>query len=299
LQRASEAAPERRLCPDAIDPHQDIHTMNRVSPSFLRRVGASVPSAALAALVAISSSQPAAAQHAGDILLSIEAGTILTGQIDAGGIWTSPVQVFTGEFGDSGFPTFTANPGFDCLVGTFQPGTKIGFNIIEPLQVWNGNGFEVAGSEFIEISFLTLAVQTGDAFVPGFELAVQPNGGFHRHYNMFLLSAAGQPQSDVYLLVREMYSTDPAVGASAPIYLLLNYGADVQSLLAAQAWLLAQLSPPACAADLDGDGEVGGADLGVLLAAWGTGDQLPDLDESGIVDGADLGVLLAAWGSCP
>lgn len=52
-----------------------------------------------------------------------------------------------------------------------------------------------------------------------------------------------------------------------------------------------------CLADLDGDGDVGGADLGTLLGQWG-GAGSADLDGNGIVDGADLGVLLGAWGAC-
>jgi hypothetical protein len=50
--------------------------------------------------------------------------------------------------------------------------------------------------------------------------------------------------------------------------------------------------------DLDGNGVVNGADLGLLLAAWGTcGTPCPgDLDGNGVVNGADLGLLLAAWG---
>lgn len=48
--------------------------------------------------------------------------------------------------------------------------------------------------------------------------------------------------------------------------------------------------------DLDGDGVVGGADLGLLLAAWGGAPW--DLDGDGIVGGSDLGLLLAAWGPC-
>ncbi len=55
---------------------------------------------------------------------------------------------------------------------------------------------------------------------------------------------------------------------------------------------------PTCAGDLDGDGQVDGADLGVLLSAWGSTDPLADLDGEGVVDGADLGVLLSAWGPC-
>ncbi|MHC4976635.1 MAG: DUF6531 domain-containing protein, partial [Planctomycetota bacterium] len=54
----------------------------------------------------------------------------------------------------------------------------------------------------------------------------------------------------------------------------------------------------ACPADLSGDGTVGGADIGLLLAAWGTPGP-GDLNSSGNVDGADLGLMLSAWGPCP
>jgi hypothetical protein len=47
--------------------------------------------------------------------------------------------------------------------------------------------------------------------------------------------------------------------------------------------------------DLTGDGAVDGADLGLLLSAWGTSECTADLNEDGIVDGADLGLLLSAW----
>ncbi|MCA9284126.1 MAG: hypothetical protein KDA22_02840 [Phycisphaerales bacterium] len=53
---------------------------------------------------------------------------------------------------------------------------------------------------------------------------------------------------------------------------------------------------PAPSADLDGDGAVNGADLGILLGAWGRcGGCAADLDGDGAVNGADLGILLAAW----
>jgi len=48
--------------------------------------------------------------------------------------------------------------------------------------------------------------------------------------------------------------------------------------------------------DLNGDGMVGGADLGLLLGAWGPCRGCPaDFDGDGDVDGADLGLLLGAW----
>jgi hypothetical protein len=56
--------------------------------------------------------------------------------------------------------------------------------------------------------------------------------------------------------------------------------------------------------DLNLDGVVNGADLGLVLGAWGAcpGDVpgcLGDLNVDGVVNGADLGLLLGAWGACP
>jgi hypothetical protein len=50
------------------------------------------------------------------------------------------------------------------------------------------------------------------------------------------------------------------------------------------------------AGDVDGDAEVDGEDLGLLLSAWGPCAGCPaDLNGDGVVDGADLGILLASW----
>ncbi len=49
-------------------------------------------------------------------------------------------------------------------------------------------------------------------------------------------------------------------------------------------------------ADLNQDGHVDGADLGILLGGWGQAGSPADINDDGIVDGADLGVLLGAWG---
>jgi hypothetical protein len=74
--------------------------------------------------------------------------------------------------------------------------------------------------------------------------------------------------------------------------------------------------PPAVVGDLDGNGLVDGADLGILLLAWGTcapplppgegrgeggsGRSCPaDFNDDGVVDGADLGMLLLHWTAPP
>jgi formylglycine-generating enzyme required for sulfatase activity len=58
--------------------------------------------------------------------------------------------------------------------------------------------------------------------------------------------------------------------------------------------------PTCCPGDLDHDGEVGGADIGLLLSNWGPCGNacLYDLNNDGTVNGGDLGLLLSGWGHC-
>jgi lysophospholipase L1-like esterase len=94
-------------------------------------------------------------------------------------------------------------------------------------------------------------------------------------------------------------------GPSTSWYLIDN----VHLSVLAQRWLAQLLVDSVFAwafgcdeADLDGDGVVGGGDLGLMLSNWGPGARDPtgcgaagDLNADGAVDGSDLGILLAAW----
>lgn len=53
-----------------------------------------------------------------------------------------------------------------------------------------------------------------------------------------------------------------------------------------------------CDADFNGNGQVDGGDLGVMLSFWNALGGPADLDNSGVVDGGDLGLLLIQWGPC-
>ena len=58
-----------------------------------------------------------------------------------------------------------------------------------------------------------------------------------------------------------------------------------------------ELPPSPPSADLDGDGVVNSADLGLLVAAWNdVGANPADLNLDGIVDAVDLGIMIASWG---
>jgi hypothetical protein len=60
--------------------------------------------------------------------------------------------------------------------------------------------------------------------------------------------------------------------------------------------------PCGCVADINRNGWIDGADLAIVLTAWGTDGQQgtvdADLDGSGLVDGAELGLVLSSWGPC-
>lgn len=51
-----------------------------------------------------------------------------------------------------------------------------------------------------------------------------------------------------------------------------------------------------CPADLDFNGRVDGADMGIMLSVWGQPDG--DINDDGTTNGADLGLMLTAWGTC-
>jgi len=55
-----------------------------------------------------------------------------------------------------------------------------------------------------------------------------------------------------------------------------------------------------CPGDLDANGVIDGADIGLLLSSWGfCGANCPyDLNNDGKVNGGDLGLLLSGWGTC-
>ncbi len=56
-----------------------------------------------------------------------------------------------------------------------------------------------------------------------------------------------------------------------------------------------------CSGDIDGDGLVGGADLSIMLDAWGPcagAGCAADLNADGVVNGVDLTTLFTRWGQC-
>ena len=254
--------------------------------------------AAAASIAAVGIALDAFAQHAGDISLTVSDGAIATAAFD--GAATAPVRVFGASFGDTGVAHFTSNPGFEALPGTFATGSRVGFTPRAGLQRFTGDALAPAGEAELEVRFLTLATVIGAVPAAGFDLAVQSNGGWHRHFNFTLRSTGGAlRESGVYVAELELYSTDGATLPSAPFWIVFSDGASAAEHEAAMAWIAANLADGGtqCAGDLDGDGVVGAPDLAATLSAWGTPDA--DLTGDGDTNAADLAAVLSAWGACP
>jgi hypothetical protein len=251
-------------------------------------------SAGLAIVGLISS--VAVAQHQGDIGVAVDGDRLqVFGPI--GGDGTG--GVFLGVFGDTGFPGFTSNPGFDAESGALPPG-RVGFRVLDGLRRWDADlgswSTPQEVGERLEISFITLSTIVQDTPIDGFDLAVQPDGGWHRHLNFELLDDdLGWREPGVYRLDLALYST-MGLADSEPFTIAFDFDADADEVEAA----LASLGPAdACPGDLDGDGVIGGGDFGLLLSAFGTSDPAADLDGDGTVGGGDVGLLLSVWGVCP
>ena len=93
-----------------------------------------------------------------------------------------------------------------------------------------------------------------------------------------------------------------SIACAVPTYSLRNYATATNRLqwpIELNGQLASCGSASACPADQNNDGVVNGADLGLLLGAWGPCPNCrADINIDGVVNGADLGLLLGAWGPC-
>ena len=235
-------------------------------------------------------------QHAGDIgLRSAEGKLEVYGPL---GSDEDTDGVYLATFGDTGFEGYTPNPGFDALPGTFGAG-RIGFDALSGLMRWDPiSSSWLAPSEVAEslrISFITLQTVVEDDAIAGFDLAVQPDGGWHRHMNFELLPDDSNTRLDgIYRFDLLLYATE-GLEDSEPFSILFDYNALSQDVDDA---IDSMYETDPCPGDLDGDGTVGGGDLATLLAEWGLPSETSDLSGDGFVGGEDLSILLGRWGVC-
>lgn len=247
-----------------------------------------------AAAVLSTATIAAAGLHSGDIILTIDNNTIVTNTQGTEG--PEPVRVFTSELSFIAGFWSTTNPGFDCEPGTFNVGSDIGFVIEDAVREWDGANFDTIADEQISLEFgpagPIFSPLTPDTDVVGFNIPVQSNGGWHRHYDFYLEAPA---MEGVYLLRMRLTHTG-GLNDSEPFYLIFNQSQDPMVLTDAFDYVETVLLASPCPEDINSDTLIDAADLGILIAAFGTNDADADINGDGIVDAADLGLLIAAFG---
>jgi len=237
--------------------------------------------------------------HAGDVFVGVKAGHIFTGMVDDDQV-EEGVRMFESEFGESGVPGFTDEPGWEAFPGTFDPNIRVGWNALTGVHRWNGDGFDDLIDETITVSFGSLSFEIGASAVDGFDLAVQPDGGLHRHIGFLLENPFGDPEVGVYLVQLELYSSTGTPESSEPFWIVFNNEADEEEHEAAAEWVEEHLvGEEHCHGDINGDHEVNVEDLLQLLSNWGECDGCAsDIDEDGFVTVLDLLEMISEWGEC-
>ncbi len=188
------------------------------------------------------------AQHA-DVLLipDFVNGVVATGAFDddSGMVLSMNQQVFEAEFGEADpmNPNFADEPGFRALPGDFDD-SYWGFNIIDTVLVWNGTDFSTVSPYSMTINLgpspdITSPAAPG-GFTAGFDIPVGA-GGFDDHLNLFLDAPMDGSADGIYLLTLEVYAE--GLGASDPIWFVMNRGLSELEHEAAVDWVNANLVP--------------------------------------------------------
>lgn len=153
-----------------------------------------------------------------------------------------------------------------------------------------------------QVSFTLHNISTSPAFVAKWFFLIPPSGAGYSFTPTVINTGALPPGGSMNVGPLTLNFTVPPVPGpngqwelQVPVSLHnVNLATCCDSIL-----VLRGSAPcePSCSPDLNGDGVVNGADLGIMLGAWGTSGAgtCADLDGNGVVNGGDLGILLGAW----
>jgi len=257
----------------------------------------------LVSLVTLASATLASAGslHDIDVILETVDGRIVTNRVADGGE-VVPERVFDADTIQFFNQIATDDPGFNAAPGGLPPFEVMSLDLVAPLKVWDGAAFvNVTPFHFLEVEF-----NNQDALSPPMDgqettgplMNATEFGDIHNHADHFLIV---EQEPGIYL--GSFRFSAETVEDSEPFYFVYRWEPSSGDVPAAEAeqqvaiqWVRDNLLADPCPTDLDGDGVIGSADLGALLAAWGGPDA--DLDGDGVTASGDLGVLLAAWGPC-
>lgn len=198
----------------------------------------------------------AAAQHASDMIVKLEAGRLITGRVESGIIVYGP-RLVSATFGDTGIPGATFNPGFDSETGALPPGQTVGLTIRRALQVWNGQDFVPIPQPPTPPPRLNIIKNNTTITTP---IADPANCGVGSNIILGLVNSAGKihehpayqlidPADGVYLLEIELWMATPSNAVSDPAYIVFNQNSA--AITEAFAWADNRFGRAACYPNCD------------------------------------------------
>jgi len=210
-----------------------------------------------------------------------------------------PLEVFGVGF-RNGFNalTFAENTPFSPF-GPFGKNTRNAFPI-----AWNSPRADLDISNSVDELFdpTPMAIGLTDAVNPGELVPADTDFTFDLDVadaDVQAYLAQSLADGRVFLVVASLFPAEQEGSGTFPRFYtkenpIVAFGLGEASRL--EMSVLVGAAPPP-KGDLNGDGVVDGADLGILLNSWGSCvGCAADLNGDGVVDGADLGILLNNWG---
>lgn len=158
------------------------------------------------------------------------------------------------------------------MVGAFEFRTTADGNVLNQV-IWDGALFSNGWEGWDNAPNSTVVVSAACIFTQD-----QVAPGNHHLINIEITVPAGATPGDF-------------ISIEATDMMFANYDFEFGTVAVVNGGINVKVS-----ADITGDGIVNAADIGMLLAQWGTQGS-GDLDGDGTVSGADLGEMLSAWGT--
>ena len=239
-----------------------------------------------------------------NVSIRLEISTLLGSDNDTSTRNVSIVGTATAELGPASAPFGTiditaldfqlANTNFDydfycsifgCMLGADLAVANFNLGIAETLSAKIGPGGAVTFNNALFNPSFSFSANTSGAVSASFSGDI--NEVAEQTFNCTVDAAAGVVMLDQISISTIVYDIDPATLPSG-----VNSVRIVADVNLANVTLSGTYSESVFG-DLNGDGIVNAADLGLLIAAWATDGA--DLNGDGTTNAADLGLLIAAW----
>lgn len=154
------------------------------------------------------------------------------------GVLTTQSRVYGADLGEI-VPNFGDEPGYESE--TLPAFAGIGFDLLDAARVWDGSDFDAVSASTVRFDLApgvpgspSVATPVAPASVAGFVIATADEfGSLHQHLGMTLNSPA---DPGIYLVQLRLWESTGALAASAPIWFVLNNGADEAEHDAAMAY---------------------------------------------------------------